>query len=150
MTKIALKVITPERIVYEDEVDSVTAMTESGEITVLPHHVPLVSNLRAGEMRLKKGTEEIFLAASTGFIEVRPGNHVVILADTAERMEELELEAIEAAKEAARKLLEEKRDVDDVAFAHAAAMMERELARYKVASKAKYRGAPKKPGGTSA
>jgi len=137
--KISLKVVTPERVVFEDEVDSVTAMTESGEITVLPGHVPLVSNLRAGEMRLMKSGEESFLAASTGFIEVRPGNQVVILADTAERMEELELEKIEAAKEAARKLLEEKRQADNVDFVAAAAALERELARYKVASRRKYR-----------
>lgn len=146
MAKITLKVITPEKIVYEDEVDSVTAMTESGEITILPEHIPLVTNLKAGEMRLKKDGEELYLAASTGFLEVRPGNQVVILADTAERMEELELEKIEAARDAAKKLLEEKRHADNVGFAAAAAAMERELARYKVASRRKYRGAPKKPG----
>ncbi len=149
MSKIALKVVTPERIVYEDEVDSVTAMTEMGEITVLPNHIPIVANMRAGEMRLKKDAEEFFLAASTGFIQVRPGNQVVVLADTAERMEELELEQIEAAKEAARKLLEEKRHTDDVEFAAAAAAMEREMVRYRVAMKKKYRGIPKKPDETA-
>ena len=149
MSKLQLKVVTPERIVYEDEVDSVTAMTEMGEVTGLPNHVPIVANLRAGEMRLKKDSEEFFLAASTGFIEVRPGNQVVILADTAERMEELELEKIEAAKAAAEKLLTEKRQAENVDFAAAAAAMEREMARYKVAMKRKYRGIPKKPGETS-
>jgi len=139
MSKISLKIVTPERVVYEDEVDSVTAMTENGEITVLPGHVPLVTNLRAGEMRLKKGNEEILLAASTGFLEVRSGAEVVILADTAERVEELELEKIEAAKERARQILTEKRHADDVSFADAAAAMERELARYKVALKKSHR-----------
>lgn len=133
--KLSLKIVTPERIVYQDEVDSVTAMTEGGEVTVLPNHVPLVANLRAGEMRLMKGSEEILLAASTGFIEVRSPSEVVILADTAERVEELELEKIEAAKERARALLSEKRQADDVSFADAAAGLERELARYKVALK---------------
>ena len=140
MSKINLKVVTPERIVYEDEVDLVTAMTEAGEITVLPEHIPLVSNLRAGEMRLKKDGEEHLLVASTGFLQVRPGNQVVILADTAERAEELDLAKIEEAKERAQKLMEEKRHVDNVAFANAAAMMERELARYKVAKRRKYKG----------
>src|SRR3989338_2819197 len=137
MAHLKLKLVTPERTVYEDTVDSVTAMTESGEVTILPGHVSLVSNLRAGELRVKKAGVESFLVASTGFLEVRDGVDVVILADTAERVEELELEKIEAAKERARKLLEEKRHGDDVAFADAAAMLERELARYRVAVKRK-------------
>lgn len=134
---INLKIVTPESVVYEDKVDSVSLMTETGEITILPNHVPIVAMLRAGEMRIKRDGEEHFLVASTGFVEVRPGNQIVILADSAERAEDLELEKIEEAKERAQKLLLEKRGVDDVAFANAAAMMERELARHRVATKRK-------------
>lgn len=135
MPTLKLKIITPERIVFEDTVDSVSAMTESGEITVLPGHVPLVTNLRAGEMRCKKGNEEFFLAASTGLLEVRSGQEVIILADTAERMEELDLEKIEAAKAEAERIMLEKKNADDVSYVGAAAMLERELARYRVALK---------------
>ncbi len=137
MKSLSLKIVTPERVVYEDTVDSVTATTEMGEVTILPDHIPLVANLRSGEMRVKKNGEESYLVASTGFLEVRGNNEIVILADSAERVEELELEKIEEAKERARKLLEEKRHVDDVAFADAAAMLERELVRYRVAVKHK-------------
>jgi len=137
MAKLHLSIVTPERIVFEDEVDSVSVMTDMGEVTVLPNHIPLVANLRAGELRFKKDGTDEFLVASTGFLQVRPGNEIVILADTAERAEELELEKIEEARERARKLLEEKRNVDDVAFVDAAAMLERELARYRVALKRK-------------
>ncbi len=137
MKTLSLKIVTPERIVFEQTVDSVTAMTEMGEVTILPDHIPLIANLRAGELRVKNGGEESFLVASTGFLEVRGNNEIVILADTAERAEELELEVIEQAKERARKLLEEKRHVDDVAFADAAAILERELARYRMAIKHK-------------
>lgn len=145
MSKISLKIVTPEKIVFEDTgVDSVSAMTQSGEVTILPGHIPLVSNLQPGEARYKKGGEEYLLAHSTGFLEVRGGNQVVILADTAERHEELDLKKIEVAKEKARQLLEEKRNVDEVAFAEAAAMMERELARERVAKK-KYRKLPSQP-----
>lgn len=135
--QLTLKIVTPERIVYEDTVDSVSLMTEMGEVTILPNHVPIVANLRAGEIRLKKNGEESFLVASTGFLEVRPGNQVVLLADSAERVEELELEKIEEAKERARKFLTETRHKDDVAFADAAVHLERELARYHVALKRK-------------
>src|SRR3989338_2098747 len=138
MQKLHLQIVTPERLVFEDEIDTLSVMTEMGEITILPNHIPLVANLRAGEMRLQKDGEEHVLASSTGFIEVRPGNTIIILADSAERMEELDLEKIEIAKEQARKAMEEKREVDDVAFALAAAALERELARYKVAMKRKH------------
>ena len=127
-----LKIVTPERVAYEASVDSLTAMTADGEVTILPGHAPLVSTLRAGEAKVKVGADESFLAISTGFLEVRPGNQVVILADTAERMEELDLEKIKEAKERAIALMSEKH-VDDTAFANAAALMERELAREKVA-----------------
>ena len=140
MSKLKLSIVTPEKIVYEDVVDSVSLMTQMGEVTVLPGHIPLVANLRAGELRLRKESEEHYLVASTGFLQVRPNNEVVILADSAERADELDIKQIEEAQERARKLLEEKRNIDDVAFADAAAMMERELARHRVATKRrKYR-----------
>lgn len=137
MKKLHLSIVTPERIVYEDEVDSVSVMTDMGEVTVLPDHIPLVANLRAGELALRKDGEVQFLVASTGFLEMRPGNKLIVLADTAERAEELELEKIEEARERARQLLTQKRHVDDVAFADAAAILERELARHRVAMKRK-------------
>lgn len=132
-----LKIVTPERVVFEDTVDSVTATTQMGEVTILPGHIPLVANLQAGELRVRTNGSEQFLVASTGFLEVRGGSEIVVMADTAERVEELELEKIEQAKERARKMLEEKRNVDDVAFADAAALLERELARERVAIKRK-------------
>lgn len=145
MDRLSLKIVTPEKIVFEDTVSSVTAMTQNGEITILLHHIPLVTQLRAGELRCQKNGEEILLAASTGFLEVRPGNQVIVLADTAERVEELELEKIEAAKTAAQKLLKEAHGADDVAFANALAGVERESARYKVAIKRRHPKIPPTP-----
>jgi len=137
MKKLTIKIVTPERIVFEGEAESLSVMTETGEITVLPDHIPLVTSLRPGEMRLKQNGEENLMVVSTGFLEVRPGNQIIVLADTAERVEELELEKIEKAREDARRILEEKRTVDDVAAASATAALERELARYKVVLKKK-------------
>jgi F-type H+-transporting ATPase subunit epsilon len=112
-----------------------------GEITVLPNHLPLVSILAPGELVVRKNKDEVYMAVAGGFVTVHPKSQVVILADSAERAEELSIEAIEAARERARKFLEEKRGRDDVAFADAAAAMQRELARLKVAKKHKTRGA---------
>ena len=72
MPKINFKIITPERVVYSDEVDQVSLMTRDGEITVLPHHIPLVTILQAGELRYKKGAEEKAIAISGGLRRYAP------------------------------------------------------------------------------
>ncbi len=136
---IHFELITPERVVYRQEADQVTLPTAQGEITVLPGHASLVAALVPGIARLKtKGTEEE-VAVSGGFIEV--GNDKVrVLADTAERGEELDISVIEEAKKRAEKVMQEAARQDDVSFAAAMASMEREMARYKLA---KRRRAPK-------
>jgi F-type H+-transporting ATPase subunit epsilon len=135
--KLKLKIVTPERIVFEAEVDQITAMTQMGEVTILPGHIPLVAMLKAGELRTKTGGKEELMVASTGFIEVRAGNEVVILADTADRAEELDIKSIEEAKERAVKALEDARHKEDVDFGELTASLERELARHRVALKRK-------------
>ncbi len=140
MSKLTIKIVTPERVVFEGSADSLSAMTENGEVTILPTHVPMASLLRAGEMRLKDGGQETVLAVSTGVLEVHSGSNIVILADTAERSEELELSQIEAAKKLAEDRLTEARNKNDIGYADAAAHLERELARYRVAIKHKYKG----------
>src|SRR3989338_5529731 len=127
------KIVTPERIVFEDTVDAVILPTTEGEITVLPHHIPLVTLLRAGVLRIKKGNDETPLAVSSGVIEV-DGKRVVVLADTAERADELEEEKIQKAREEAKHLMEQRRG-DSEGFAEASAMLEREIARLKVAKR---------------
>jgi F-type H+-transporting ATPase subunit epsilon len=140
MKTLTYKIITPERIVLEGEAVALSVMTDSGEITILPGHIPLASLLRAGEMRVKTADgEEELLAVSTGLLEVQKNNQIVILANTAERSEELELAEIEAAKTRAEEALKNSRHREDVTFADAAAHLERELARYRVALKGKKR-----------
>ena len=67
-----LSIITPERTVYDGQVDRLTLQTTEGEITVLPHHIPLVSVLTPGELRITKGSEEMPMAIAGGFVEVLP------------------------------------------------------------------------------
>ncbi len=131
------KIITPERTVAEGEALKISVSTKEGEITLLPGHAELTALLTPGEMRvISSSNEEILLAVSTGVLRVAH-NAITILADTAERSEELTLEAIEKAKDAADAALKDVRAGDDVAYASAAAALERELARYKVALKRK-------------
>ena len=101
----------------------------------MPGHIPLVANLSPGMITVRKGAQESFLAVSGGFIEVQPGSRIIILADSAERAEELDLAKIEEARTRAERILTEKRHADDVSSAAAVAALERELARIKVARK---------------
>ena len=141
MAKIRFELTTPERTVWSDEIDQITLPTKEGEITVLPNHIPLIASLVPGMATLVKDGRAEYLAVSGGFIEIQPASRVIVLADTAERAEELDIKKIEEARERAKRLLEEKRHVDEESFAAAAAALERELARLKVARK-KYRGGP--------
>jgi F-type H+-transporting ATPase subunit epsilon len=138
MATLAYKIITPERTVMEGEALSLSVMTEMGEITVLPNHIPLAALLQAGEMRVKTpdGQEEL-LAVSSGLLQVKAFNQIVILAQSAERSQELELEQIKLAKQRAEDALKNIRNREDVSFFAAAAQLERELARYRVALKRK-------------
>lgn len=137
MSKLHYKIVTPERLLEEGEADAVTATTESGEITVLPGHIPLATLLRPGEMRVKLAGKESLLAVAGGLLQILPNNEMVILAEEAFRSDELELGAIEEAKKRAEDALKNIRNRDDVGFADAAAGLERELAKYRVALKGK-------------
>jgi len=134
MQKIKFKIVTPERTVLESEIDQLTLPTQEGEITVLPNHIPLISVLAPGELVAKKSGEEIAMAVSGGMVEVRK-NEITILADTAERAEEIDLKRAEEARKLAEKLKEEKIRMDETEYAAVAALMERNLARIRVAKK---------------
>ncbi|MDO8599204.1 MAG: ATP synthase F1 subunit epsilon [bacterium] len=130
-----LSIITPERTIWDGQVEQVTLTTTEGEITVLPHHIPLVSVLAPGELRIMQDGKEMPMAIAGGFVEVLSGNRVAVLADDCLRVEEMDVAAIEAARERARRALSEKRTMDDTSFADAAAALQKELARLRVARK---------------
>ena len=130
-----VEVITPEGITYRGSAVSLTLPTSSGQITVLPGHIPLVSNVVAGEMVIRDGKDETFLAVSGGLVQVNP-DHVKILITTAERAEDIDEARAEQAHRRAQELMTEKRD--DVDYAALSAKIEKELARMHVARKRKH------------
>ena len=141
MSTLQFKIVTPAGITYSDDnVDQVTIPTTTGEITILPNHIPLVSILMPGELVIKKGGQTIALAVGGGMVEVRPHNEVYILADAAERAEHIDVDAAEAARARAEKLMQEQKDMADVDFAKLQAVVDRELARSRVGRK--YRKLP--------
>lgn len=143
MSKIKFKIVTPERVVYENDVDQATIPTTGGQITVLPNHIPLMSLLLAGELLLKKNQEDIPIAVSSGFIQVN-NNEIVILADTAERAEEIDEARAEEARVRAQKLMQEVKNKEDVQYTALVAKMEREVARLNVARRRRHH--PQHPG----
>jgi F-type H+-transporting ATPase subunit epsilon len=133
MTGLKFDICSAERMVYSDEVDMIIAPGISGQLGILPHHAPLMTTLRVGELRVKKGEEEISLAISGGFLEVRP-DRVIVLADSAERADEIDVARAEKAKRQAESRLAGKHVAGaDEAQVHVA--LERALARLAVVDK---------------
>ena len=133
---IKFDVVTAERLVYSDQVDMVIAPGIEGQLGILPRHTPLMTMLTPGELRLKKGSEEISLVVAGGFLEVRP-DHVIVLADAAERAEEIDAARAEAAKQRAQELLAG--GISQIEKAQAEAALRRSIARLNVAEKRKQR-----------
>jgi F-type H+-transporting ATPase subunit epsilon len=129
--KFRLEIVTPERLVYSDQVDGITIPTLDGEIGILAHHMPLVSIIAPGEIKVRKNEEVQYIAISGGFVKVVPAG-VTILADTAEQAEEIDIERATRARERAEKFMKERKD-DRFIHTEAVAALERALARIKVA-----------------
>lgn len=126
---IKFEIVTPERVVLKEEIMQATVPTKEGEITVLPDHIPLVATLQSGVIEIKNKSEEReVMAVSGGFIEVVK-DKIVILADTAERAEEISVERAEEARKRAEDIKKGAIHKDDVNFADVTAKIEKELAR---------------------
>ena len=128
-----LRILTPERVLYDGTVEQVTIPTQSGEITVLPHHIPLVSLLKPGELIINREGDTVAMVVSTGMLHIG-AQEVIILADTAERIEEIIEERAEEARKRAEDLLSQQA-FDTTEYATIAAKLEKELARLRIARK---------------
>ena len=137
MATIKLDIVTAERVVYSDDVDVVIAPGIEGQLGILPHHSPLMTMLQPGELIARKGSEEFSLAVTGGFLEVRP-DRVIVLADSAERAEEIDIARAEEAKKRAEQLLEEKY-APETDSARAEAALRRSLIRLRVATRRRRR-----------
>lgn len=107
MATIRLEVVTPTRKTYSEDVDMVTIPGVTGEYGILPLHVPLITQIKAGELRIQKGGQETVLATGGGFAEVMP-DRVSILTDAAVLESEIDESAAQAAIDRAKAALEDK------------------------------------------
>lgn len=126
-----LQIITPEKTVFDDEVDQVTLPTTNGLITVLPHHVGLVTAIEPGELSFKKHQKETLMAAGYGFAQVGKDN-VKVLVDLAAPEEELEEKAIETARQKAEEAMKQKHTMSEEEYATAAAELQKVLTQLKI------------------
>jgi F-type H+-transporting ATPase subunit epsilon len=100
-----LEIVTPEKLAFQDEVDTVVLPGSEGELGVLPHHAPLISTLGAGELRLRKGGQEESFAIMGGFLQVLP-DKVVVMAEMADMASDIDLEKAQEARRQAEQALE--------------------------------------------
>lgn len=136
MTKIIkFEIVTPERTVLKEEITQVTVPTRQGEITVLAGHIPLVASLEPGVIELvKKDNDRDIMSVSGGFIEVLQ-DKIVILADTAERAEEIDDTRAEEARKQAQEIMKDEKRFDQEQFASISAKIAKELARSRAAKR---------------
>jgi len=139
MATLRLEIITAERHVFADDVNAVVAPGIEGQLGILPHHAPLMTILQSGELLIRKDNEETYMALTGGFLEVRP-DKAIILADTCERVEEIDVSRAEAAKSRAEELLQGRPPKLDSARAEAA--LRRSLIRLRVAERRRRRPKP--------
>lgn len=141
---LSVEIITAERVVFSDDnVDEVIAPGVEGQLGVLPRHTAFMTMLEPGELRLVKGEEEIILAVTGGFLEVRE-NKIVILADAAERADEIDLARAEEARRRAEERLAARESTMDLAKAEAA--LRRAVTRLGVAQRRRRRPGAPRPG----
>jgi F-type H+-transporting ATPase subunit epsilon len=129
--KLKLEIVTPHGLVFSDDVDEIVASGSEGEFGVLPQHVPFLTTLKIGMLTYKKGTEAGYFFVNWGYAEIGP-DKVLILADSAEKSEDIDVERAMAAKKRAEERLKQAEKFDQ---ARARASLERALTRIQVAEK---------------
>ena len=130
-TSLDLQIVTPDRLLVQEQVDEVQIPGSEGYFGVLPGHTPLLASLAVGELWYRKGQEKTYLAIAFGFAEVLP-DRVTILARLAERAEDIDIERAEASRHRAEERLTQKGDVD---YERARAALVKSLTRLQVASR---------------
>jgi F-type H+-transporting ATPase subunit epsilon len=135
-SSIELEIVTPDKLLVREPVDEVEIPGVEGYFGVLPGHTPMLASLAVGEMWYRKGQEKTYLSLAFGFAEVLP-DRVTILAQIAERAEEIDPTRAEVAKKRAEARLQQARDVD---YDRARAALQKAVVRLQVASRLQLSG----------
>jgi F-type H+-transporting ATPase subunit epsilon len=135
MGRLFLEIVTPEKVVVSQEVDSVVAPGTDGEFGVLPGHIHFLTGIVPGELRYNTGTGKESMAVTTGFAEVS-NDKVSILVDAAEKISEIDAERARQAMERARERLGKDRKSEGIDYLRAEAALRRAIVRIRVVEKA--------------
>lgn len=135
MDKLHLEIITQEKIVFAQEVEMVVVPGVEGDLGIMPHHIPLFTKIKPGEIKIINGKETEYLAITGGFLDVTGEGKVTILADYAIRSADIELAKAEEAKKKAEEAMKEK--TAKVDFALAENELKRAILELKVARRKK-------------
>ena len=135
MNTINFQLVTPERTVLQQELVSLSCPTSLGQITVLPHHIALVANLIPGELHARTEKDDFYVYVAGGFVEIRPGNQVIVLADAAEHHFEIDVSLAEAAKNKAEEEMKNRPTMSEQEYAKVAGVLQKNLARLNIARK---------------
>ena len=131
-----LEIITPEKVVYKDEVNEVVAPTVNGEIAIFPNHINLLTQVTPGEIIIKKGTSQQYLAITGGFLEIND-NKISIVANYAIKAQDIEIARAQEAKKRAEKIMSEKTTDNEQRIAEAE--MIKAILELKIAAKRRRR-----------
>ena len=134
MGTLYLEVVTPEKALVSEEVETVVAPGSLGEFGILEGHIPFLTGIMPGEIRYVSEGKKKYVAVTSGFVEVHD-NKVTILVDTAEKALEIDLERAQQSMERARKRLEKERGAEDIDFMRAELALARAINRIKIAGK---------------
>ncbi|MBK8858468.1 MAG: ATP synthase F1 subunit epsilon [Opitutaceae bacterium] len=119
---LTLEIVTPEAKVYSDTIDSVVIPTMEGEVGILPGHIPLLTKVANGELRVTKGAQTLHLAVGGGFAEI-DGDKVSVLAERAITEEQIDEKAVEDAMKRAEQSMRDAKDMDPNEFEHLQSMV---------------------------
>lgn len=136
MSTILLEIVTPDHVAYSGQVEGLTVRGVEGELGILPGHIPFVTPLQVAPIIIKLGKEDLSIAISGGFVEVRK-DKVVVLAESAELSEEIDVERARAAQERAERRLAARSTQDDIDFQRAELALKRAMNRIDVSNKPK-------------
>lgn len=129
--KLKLEIVTPNGLILSEDVDEVVCTGSEGEFGVLPGHVPFFTTLKIGMLTYKKGNETRFVFVNWGYVEVGP-DRVMVLADSAEKSEDIDVERAKAAMKRAEERLKQAAEIDS---ARAASALERAISRISIAER---------------
>ena len=137
-TKLTLEIVTPDRALVREEVDEVVVPGSEGELGILPGHTPLLATLKVGELWYRQGQERHYLAIAFGFVEVLP-DRVTILAQIAERAQDIDITRAERARQRAEEQLANPSAQSEHDFERARVALMKSLIRLQVASRTRVR-----------